>query len=238
MDRLLTKIEALRSMCLENLGSKEVREISVDLPFPPLDELYFRKAIAWCYVLFHETGPFFRFSGKLLRSDPSASEHFGKTRNLIDCARTAHAHNLSQEARSDQSKKRTYEIWMLDNGGNSIHWDRCCQALINEVDHVLSVVQEAYVKRNENIGDRMDLWDDYRREKKTFWEAHEFDPFVEDMANEMKIKGLDCALFRNADKRLDKWRAIASMFDTREAAENAIGRAIRAELVGIFGIAP
>jgi hypothetical protein len=237
MDRLLVKIETLRSMCLENLGSKEIREISVDLPFGPLDELYFRKAISWCYVLFHETGPFFRFSGRLLRSDPGASEAFGKTKNFIDCARTAHAHNLSQEIRSDQAKRRAYDIWMLGNGGKPTSWDRCCQALIKEVDHALSLVQEAYGKRNENIGDKANLWDDYRQERRTSWEAHEFDPFVEAMANEMKIDGLDCVQFRNADKRLDKWRVIVAMFDTREAAENAIGRAIRAELVNIFGIA-
>ena len=61
----------LRSMCLKNLVSQEIHEISVYAPTPPLDELYFRKTVAWCYVLFHEIGPFVRFSGKLLRTKTS-----------------------------------------------------------------------------------------------------------------------------------------------------------------------
>ena len=61
----------LRSMCLKNLVSQEIHEISVYAPTPLLDELYFRKTVAWCYVLFHEIGPFVRFSGKLLRTKTS-----------------------------------------------------------------------------------------------------------------------------------------------------------------------
>lgn len=237
MDKLLGRLEALRKMCLENLNSNEIREISVELPTPPFDELYFRKTIAWCYVLFHETGPFIRFSGKLLRANPSASEVFGKTKQFIDCARTVHAHNLSKDQLSDQRKKRTYEIWILEHGGEPTNWESCCQSLVSEAAHILVLIEEAYVTRCADQTDREALWESYKQEKLMFWEANEFDPFIEKATKEIDIVGLNFTQFRNAEKRLDQWRSLAAMFDTREDAEKAIGRAIRTELINVFGCA-
>lgn len=238
MDKLVSRVEALRQMCLENLKSKEIREISVELPTPPFDELYFRKTVAWCYVLFHETGPFIRFSGKLLRANPPASEAFGKTKQFIDCARTAHAHNLSKDQPGDQAKKRTYDIWISEHGGAPTDWENCCHALLNEAEHILVLIEDAYATRCADQTDREALWESYKQEKLTFWEAHEFDPFVEKAAKEMDIDGLNCTQFRNAGKRVDQWRILVAMFDTREAAEKAIERAIRSELINVFGCAP
>lgn len=234
-DRLIAKVEALRATCAKNLNSQEIHDISVDVPTPPLNELYFRKAVSWCYVLFHETGPFIRFSGKLLRARPSAHELFGRVKELITCARTVHAHNLIRERNSDIRKIRVFEIWLLENGGEPRCWETCCQALMKEVDEVLSEIQEEWGRRGEDEGDRQELWQDYEIEKRTFWEVHEFDPFVAKAAEEAGVDGLDCTLFRKDGDRAERWRKLASFFDTREAAEKAIDRAICTEVFNVFG---
>jgi hypothetical protein len=236
MDNLVRRVEALRSMCFDQIESKEIREISVELPDLPLDELYFRKTIAWCYVLFNETGPFFMFTGKLLRSNPPANEVFGSVKRLVDCARTAHAHNLLVERPSDLEKKRTYEIWMLQNGGSPTDWKLCCEALMRDVDRVLDLIQVSYSQRCENEADRLDLWKNYLLERQTHWEAHEFDSFVEAGALAANIGELNFALFRKEGNRVEKWRKLAVMFETREAAEKALARAIQAEMINLFGL--
>jgi hypothetical protein len=234
-DKLLQEVDALRSMCFENLGSKEISEISVDLPKPPLDELYFRKAISWCYVFLNETGPFIRFTAKLLRTDPSASKTFGKLKNFVDCARTVHAHNLLEQRPEDAKKRRTNDIWVLDVGGEPIDWQKCCRALIENMNSVICLIKEAYAKRCENDGDRESLWQSYKVEKLTHWDAHEFDSFVESAASETNISGLNSTQFRKDGDRVERWRKLVAMFDTREAATLAIERAIRTELQQVFG---
>ncbi|MCS5567380.1 MAG: hypothetical protein NZ743_05070, partial [Pseudomonadales bacterium] len=102
--RVLDKVTDLRGLCKKNTGDDEIRAISVSLPKNPLDELYFRKAVAWLYVLLNETGPFFRFSAKLLRSDQQVGERFRKFKFFVECARTVHAHNLSNDSASDANK--------------------------------------------------------------------------------------------------------------------------------------
>ena len=223
-------------MCFETLDSREIHEISVDAPTPPLDELYFRKAVAWCYVLFHETGPFIKFSGMLLRTRTSqAHEQFGQTKRLVDCARTVHVHNLLRERRIDNDKERFYGIWLLGKGGDPLSWELCNRALVNAVDEVLSAIEQEWRRISEDESDRQELWRKYELEKRTFWEAHEFDPFVAKAVEEAGLDGLDSTLFRKDGDRVERWRKLVSCFDTRESAEGAINRAIRAEVFNVFG---
>lgn len=220
---------------MENIGGAEIREISLDVPACPLDELFFRKAIAWFYVLLNETGPFLRFSAKLLRSDPQASEKFGKFKFLVECARTIHAHNLTQGSQSDEKKKRQYDIWLIENGGDPVDWVMCCQSLLAEAGGVLAEIQSRYARLCEVEFDRVEMWREYASDKRTHWDAHEFDPIIERATNDLKIEQIDCSLFRKEGNRLERWRKCVAMFDSREAAVKAIERAIFAELSGIFG---
>ena len=234
-DALIGRVDAFRSICAENLNSREIHEISVDKPTLPLDELYFRKAVSWCYVLFQETGPFIRFSGKLLRARPPAHENFRQVKELVQCARAVHAHNLLRGRESDSQKIRVYEIWLLENGGEPLSWEMSCQALLKQVDGVLSEIQEEWRRRCDDVSDRQALWRDYEMEKRTFWEGHEFDPFVAQAAEEAGLDGFDGTVFRKEGDRLERWRKLVSCFDTRESAENAINRAICTEIFNVFG---
>lgn len=234
-EKLDGRVESLRSICVENLGRPEIHEISVDRPTPPLNELYFRKTVSWCYVLFHETGPFIRFSGKLLRARPVAHEKFRRSKDLIQCARTVHAHNLLPERESDSRKLRIYQVWQLEKGGDPLNWEMCCEALMKEVDEVLADIQQEWRLRCDDESDRKELWRDYEMEKRTFWEGHEFDPIVARAAEDAGLDGFDSTTFRKEGDRLDRWRKLISCFDTREAAEKAIDRAIRSEIFNVFG---
>lgn len=234
-DKIEVQIQALRSVCEENLGSREIQEISVDVPTAPLDELYFRKAISWCYVLFLETGPFFRFSANLLRGRPPVHEKYLRAKQLVVCARTAHTHNLHADRYHDQQRLRTYDIWLAKNGGEQFNWENCNLVLLNEVSEVLIEIETEWSQRCEDESDRQDLWRQYELEKRTDWEAHDFDPIVALAAEAAGLNGFDSTAFRKDGDRVQRWRKLVALFDSREAAQNAIDRAIRAELFGVFG---
>ncbi len=236
--KIQDKVTALRALCVENIGETEIREISVDLPECPYDELYFRKAVSWLYVLFNETGPFLRFAAKLLRTDSQVSERFKSFKFLVECARTVHAHNLSQENASDEKRKRQHDIWIIQNGGDPVDWVKCCKSLMNEAELVLQDILLKIEKICEIDFDKGELWREYASDKRTHWDVHEFDPIIEKAATDLEIDRLDYSKFRKEGGRQEKWRKYAAMFDSREAAEKAIERAILAELAAIFGVAP
>jgi len=233
---LTERVDALRALCVENIGSQEIREISIDVPNPPLDELHFRKTVDWCYMLFQETGPFIRFSRRLLRTrDSKAFERFGRTRQLVHCARTVQAHNLASDSKRDMEKKRFFQIWRDENGGNPPNWELCNQALMNEAIQVVSEIEMEWKRMSEDEADRSQLWHDYQLEKDISWDAHEFDRFVAQAAEEVGLVGLDSRLFREEGDRLKRWEKLAKCFQSRAEAEEAIGRAIRTEVMRIFG---
>lgn len=235
---LARKVDGLRELCRQNTGSEEIREISVDLPSPPLDELFFRKAVAWCYVLFQETGPFLGFSGQLLRArNSNAHERFGKLKRLVDCARTAHAHNLVSDNSRDIGKRRQYDIWLKENGGDPIDWEKCSLALMAEALQVTSDIDAEWRTRSEHESDRQEIWTSYKSEKDTTWDAHEFDRFVDQTAEELKLSGFNSTLFRKEGNRLERWRQLIPLFKSREEAEAAVLRAVRSEMIAMFGTA-
>lgn len=234
--RILDKVTDLRGLCKKHTGDDEIRPISVAVPKGLLDELYFRKTVSWLYVLLNETGPFFRFSAKLLRSDQQVSERFKNFKFFVECARTVHAHNLSKDSPSDTRRQRNHDIWLIENGGEPVDWVKCCKSLIVEAEAVLQDILSRFCAICEIEFDRVELWREYADDKRTHWEAHEFDPIIEKAASDLKIEQLNCVLFRNEGKRLEQWRKYAAMFDSRTAAETALERVVREELARIFGM--
>ncbi|WP_166038800.1 hypothetical protein [Sphingosinicella sp. YJ22] len=67
------------------------------------------------------------------------------------------------------------------------------------------------------------------------WPAHHFDSMLDEAAIEIGIKGLDIAVYRN--KRLERWQDLVACFHSPEEAREGLRRAIRAELVMVFGSA-
>ena len=229
----VSKIEAL---CCATLGANEIDAISLDEPDGPLDELYFRKVVAWCYSLLFENGIFFRFSKNLLRStNPDSFRQFQKIAEIVRASRTVHGHNLRSDRASDQDTRRRYDIWLRTEGGRPTEWERCIVALIGGVCESLSLLEAVWTERCSEEWSRQEIVNSYHEDKRNFWEAHEFDRFVESAATELGLTNFDCVQFRNSSGRLERWRELVGCFQTRPSAEDAVGRAIFRELIDIFG---
>jgi len=126
-------------------------------------------------------------------------------------------------------------IWLQENGGNPTNWEQCNQALMKEAIQVVSEIEMEWKRMSEDEADRRQLWHDYQLEKDTSWDAHEFDRYVEQAAEEVGLAGLDSSLFRKEGDRLERWRRLVGCFQSRAEAEEAIGRAIRVEISSLFG---
>ena len=99
----------------------------------------------------------------------------------------------------------------------------------------LSEIELEWKRMSEDEADREELWRNYQLEKETSWEAHEFDRYVEKAAEEAGVDGLDSSLFRKEGDRLNRWKKLVSCFRSRAAAEEAIERVIREEVLKLFG---
>lgn len=234
--KLEAQVSRIENLCSPIVGEKVLHGISLDQPEAPLDELYFRKVIAWSYALIFETGIFFRFSKNILRaSDASAHNRFQRIVEFIRTARTVHAHNLRREHESDRRKMRNYEIWLLDSGGNPINWEKCIEKLVDRLCSTLVDIEQRWITLCSDEWSRRQLVEQYLGECVTYWEAHEFDPLVATAAADIGLEEFDSTAFRKESGRLDRWRKLVGFFGTRNSAQEAIGRAIQREMIGIFG---
>ena len=234
--RLKAQLSKLEAISFSVLGSNELAPISLEEPSPPLDELYFRKVVAWCYALLFEAGMFLKYSRDLLRGqDPDGFRRLNQSRDIIRCARTVHVHNLRDDRVSDVKVRTRYTTWLLAEGGKPLDWKRCIVAMIDLVTGSLQSVEHSWGPSRKGNWPREEIIKAYFLEKETFWEAHEFDRCIESAASAIGLSGLDYVKFRDSDGRLDRWRNLVGFFNTREDARQAVERAIRRELAGLFG---
>ena len=234
--KLTAQVSELQATSLAALGSNEVGGVSLEEPNPPLDELYFTKVVVWCYAFLFETGVFLSFSRDLLRrQDPGAFRLFNDARNIVRCARTVQTHNLRDDRESDVKTKATYRTWLVAKGGEPPDWELCIRAMIDMVCTSLKSIEDAWKSVQTGQWSRDETADAYFLARRNHWEAHEFDRCVESAADEIGLAGLDCVRFRESDGRLDRCRKLVSLFDTRTDAREAVQRAIRRELSGLFG---
>jgi hypothetical protein len=151
----------------------------------------------------------------------------------VNHLRTVRVHNLSSESESDQYKRRQADIWLTQHGGDPFNWGRCCGALCAEVASAVEILGNKWrnmATSEEDAGSAVrDLLIAVDRE----WPPHFFDRMVESAAIEIGLKGLDCVKYR--ESKLDRWRQLVTLFETREHAQEAVNSAIRRELEQVFG---
>ena len=225
----------LRQLIRESTGRDLLAAISLEEPVEPEDELHFIKLIAWCYGLLIEAGPaIFRHLQALTRlHNPSAAEEFQNARQSVLNLRTVKFHNLLSESADDERKKRHARIWLLSNGGEPINWTFCCNALSIQVVTAIKIVHSTWIRTialeedRDNAVGRMLLAVDNK------WPAYIFDEMLERAAHEIGVKGLDIVQFRS--NRLNQWQELASYFQTPELAQAGVERAVKAELMTLFG---
>lgn len=234
--KLLGIVEDLRKLNRKVLGEDEISTISLSRPSLPMDELYFRKAVSWCYALLLESGYFFKYSKKLLRgADPRSYQKFNSVMELVILSRTVQQHNLFADRPSDAKKIRTVETWMLDYAGHPPNWENGSIALLAQVCESLISVYTTWETRCEIGEDKDSIRREYVAEKNTAWEPHQFDPIIQTAAVSVGLEEFDCVAFRNSQGRLERWRNLMACFQSRAAAQEAIERAIQTELVSLFG---
>lgn len=231
-------VDNLRSLCEDAIGDPEIDEVSLEPPTPPFDELFFRKTVSWCYALLKETGPFFKFSEKLLIARESKKRNWIETRKLVLFIRTVHEHNMREDRPHDRNKLTFYHAWMLTNGGDPRSWENCCAAFLNRIVCSLSDINSEWVRIASEDESKSELIKNYMRHRETHWDADQFDSIISAAAAGVNLEGLNVSSFRNYGDRVKRWSKIAETFDSREAAEVAIGRVILSEIRGIFGDSP
>ena len=233
---LRTCVSDMEALCCTHLGSKEIDTISLDEPDGPFDELYFRKVVAWTYGLLFESGVFFRFSKNLVRSsNPNAYQILHNAIDIVRTARTVHGHNLRLDRPSDQDTLRKYRVWLVSVGGIPTDWEKCIFAFVRSIYDALTEVRTVWLEKCSESEGRKQIVDAYFEDKRDHWEAHEFDAFVKAAASSVGLSNFDCVRFRSSNGRLERWRRLVCCFDTRESAEEAVGRAILRELRNLFG---
>lgn len=232
---LLRIVDGLRELSFKFLGSNEIDDISLSVPNLPLNELYFRKLVSWSYVLLYESGYFIGYSRKLLRLNPAESEEFNKIRRVINNIRTFNEHNLRNDRAADVKKIKEVESWMLEHGGNPNDWKKCSIALLEQLCKALTAIHVIWEQVCETKNQCCEIRRGYISEKNTNWEAHQFDPFIQEAASEIGLAEFDGKKYRDSGGRLERWRKLVVCFNNRVDAENAIKRAIRTELINLFG---
>jgi hypothetical protein len=216
-------------------GRTAIQDITVPIPTDPRDELYFLKFVSWSYVALMEAFPIAlkQLTGLLRSTDSKAYAHFTKTKDVVSAFRAIQSHNLEKESRSGERHNRIAQVWMADNGGSPVTWDVCCSALCAQVFEVFKNLRALWLGVISDDNDKLDFLDKLNSAFESEWPAHMFDDAIEVAASSIGLVDFNAVAYRNT--RLESWRKLTVLFLDRNAAKNAVERAITAELRAIFG---
>ncbi len=223
----------LRSAFNETVPRSLISEVSVPEPTEPIDELHFTRLVAWCYVFLIEVaGPPLKYVQGILRgTDPNQHSQIGNTVRIVQCLRTYQSHQL-ENSTSDLATKKLVATWMAQHSSEPIWENRCqaiCSAVVTSADAITSTWIKLCTVQDEKATVVAALLDALDRQ----WPPHHFDRVIEEVASEHDLKGLDVVAYRKL--KIDGWQKLIACFEERTAAEEAIKRVIRADLIGTFG---
>jgi hypothetical protein len=233
--QLRSACDAFRGLLRESTGRELIHAVSVDEPKEPHDELHFMKLLSWCYVfIFEASQPSVRYILSLLRTaDPNDHKVVTLAFENVNNLRTVRVHSLSPESKRDDYKKRQAQIWLVQNGGNPTDWASCCSALCGEITSAVHRLAEKWIQVTASSDDTASVIQELTIIINREWPPHAFDRIIESAATDIGLLGLDCVRYR--ESRLDRWRELASFFESREHAQAAMNTVIRQELKQLFG---
>ena len=211
---------------------KGCAEISLPLPADLRDELAFYRLVNWGYVLVNEAARIplaFLTSLPPLRADNSF-------RKEITTLRTYVAHNLDIAKERDQRTYTFVHRWFKEACGRGLpdsaeHYGDCCSYLAGRLREVLGGAIEA-CDLLDAPEDGPRLVADLRERIDLVWDAHRFDPIVEQCAARLGNPGLDLLALRS--RHLDKWRRALSEAEESER-ERVLEQRIEADLLEAIG---
>lgn len=230
------ELETLSLTMSNDLGGREVVEsITVPQPNGVKDELYFNKLVAWSYVALVEAfpAPLRQLSNVLRATDSEGHRRLVETRDVVQALRTVQSHNLAKKTANNERQRLLTEAWFVINGGSPLQWETCCTALCTQVLEALRALRAVWVQLTLGEEDRSIFLARLLEAIDTEWPAHTFDAAVADAATALGFKDFDVVAYRQT--RIEHWRKLAALFPDREAATQAMERAISQELTAIFG---
>lgn len=232
---LKSTCDGFRALLRQATGRELIEAVSVDEPNDPYDELHFVKLVSWCYVfIFEASQPAARFVLSLLRAgNPDVHTAVSSIFEDVNNLRTVRAHNLSPSSKRDDYKKRQADIWLVQNGGDPFDWPRCCRSLYQQVTSAVHRLTEKWSQVTANLEDAASVIEELMIAVNREWPPHAFDRIVEGAVADIGLSGFDCAKYREG--RLEQWRALVGLFESRQHAEEAMKVAIRLELERLFG---
>ena len=206
-------------------------DISLMLPSDFGDELAFYRLVNWSYVLVNEAARIpLSFLMKLppLYSDNSFRREVSRLRTYV-------AHNLDIRKKRDQKTYAFVHRWFKQACGRGTpgaeDYGDCCSHLAGRLHEALDGAIEACDLLDDPV-DGPRLVADLQGRIDLRWEAHRFDPLVEECATRLGNPGLDLLAIRS--RHLEKWRKVLSEADENER-ERVLEQRIEADLLEAIG---
>lgn len=227
--------ELSRTLSAE-IGRDVVAEVTIAEPAALLDELHFIKLVAWAYIVLVEAMPVpvRQISQTMRASDTVRHKSFSDTRELVEALRTVQSHNMGASSPRNQHQIKTCKIWLQQNAGTPTVWSTACSALAAEVLAALVALRTTFGTVVSKPADRGEFIDSIRIALERDWPAHSFDDEICSCATELGLEHLDAVAYRKP--RFEQWKQLAAMFPDRASALAAVHRAIRIEMISVFGI--
>lgn len=212
-------------------------EITIAQPELPKDELFFTRLVAWSYVALNEAFPVLlkQLVGVMRQSEPLMYKNFQTTKEVVECMRAYQSHNLPATSKRNEEKIKSVKIWKAINGGSPFSWEAACDALCNCINTLIGDLRKIWDVVSADQGDRENFLESLSDAFDKDWPAHVYDALVERSAISIGLVSFNYVAFRKRQGNVDAWRKLAALFEERSAAEMAVERAIKADLINMFG---
>ncbi|RYE61279.1 MAG: hypothetical protein EOP20_00040 [Hyphomicrobiales bacterium] len=230
-----TEFLALNQLLTAYVAQNVVAAVTIEEPTSPLDELHFRKLVAWAYVVLVEAMPvpMRQISQTMRAADSTRYKSFADTRELVEALRTVHSHNMATSSQRNQRQLKISKVWLQVNAGNPTVWSAACSAMAGEILTALGALLMTCNRVVSSDADRDAFVENMRTAIEQDWPAHSFDAEVSACATKLRLERLDVVAYRK--ERFKRWRELASLFPDRDAARAAVARVIEAEMISLFG---
>ena len=197
-----------------------------------VDGLAFYRLVIWGYALVNEAA---KIPLAFLTKLPPLKTN-NAFRNEISTLRTYVAHNLDSNKKHDQRTFAYVHRWFKDACGqgepdSAAHYSDCCTYLAGKLQEMLNGAIEA-CDLLDDPEDGPRLVTDLKGRIDLVWEAHRFDPLVEECAARLGNPGLDLLAIRS--KHLEKWRSVLPQADENER-QRVLEQQIEADLLETIG---
>lgn len=218
----------------EDLGREAIKPVTMETPFPPPDELYFNRLVAWCYGFFFEAASDMvkECRGLLKQNSPERTNRHTKGIRVINSLRTYKFHNLPP-GRDNDRKKAEAKAWLADYEKSSEGVAKSCEMLCAEALALIDDLMQLWRDATSDADDAVQLFNQVNQSLDQLWPPHELDAILREVALEIKLEGFDAKAFR--DDNLEGWRKLAGCFTDRASAEIGMRRAIRTKMHQAFG---